>query len=109
MATAWATSPGPMAPSGEPHPSLPAPCLLPVLTVAHCSALCLVSVPFQTLLLLHPRSPPGQLVGWTGRWRGSHFTEGEAVALGLQHSGLNVTHRQGVCPRSPEATWSSCL
>lgn len=28
------------------------------------------------------------------------------MALGLQRSGLNVTHRQRVCPRSPEATWS---
>lgn len=67
-------------PQVRPHPSLQAPCPLPVLTVAHCSALCLVSVLFQTRLLLHPQSPVDRTacgLDWQVAWfplyrRGSH-------------------------------------
>lgn len=80
---------------------------LPVLTVSAAAPLALSQCRFKLgCFCSHSPLWSRQLVGWTGRWRGSHFTEGEAMALGLQRSGLNVIHRQGVCPRSPEVTWS---
>ena len=90
-----------MAPLGEAPSLTQDPRPLPILTVARCSALCFVSVISHSGAFAStvPRGPENL---WAG-------LAGEAMALGLRRSGLNVTHQQGVCPRSPEASGSSCL